>query len=199
MPDVSHDLNELKQLPQERKTMLGFFLLVLFTLGFLVGVLYTRNKKPSMMGKTPSSTTPSTGTTAKKPTTALAISPATKVLKVGQSIPVSVVISKEPVQAVDVVLTYDPEVFTVSNVVKGDLFPMKLRQKLEQGKIALSASVTPDSPAATGNGDIFTFSLTAISATPSSTVDFDKKDTITAKNGENTLGETTPGKYTVQE
>lgn len=187
------DINTIKSLPANRKTALGIFLLILFVLGTGLGVMVARNRD-AKKDTTMNAAAPAPAESTK---TELALNPSTATLKVGEVLPVSVKISKEAVQAVDVVVTYDPAVFSAGNIQTGD-FPKILRQKITPGRIVVSTSVSPDNPTPMTDGIVFTFSLTALSKSTATTVAFDASETITAKGGANTLGTTSGSQFKVE-
>ena len=193
MTAQSSDINTIKSLPADRKTALGIFLLVLFVLGTGLGIMVARNRDT----KTDTTVGDATPAPAESTKTELALNPSTGTLKVGEVLPISVKISKEAVQAVDVVVTYDPAVFSAGNIKPGD-FPKILRQTITPGRIVVSTSVSPDNPTAMTDGIVFTFSLTALKQATTTTVDFDASETITAKSGVNTLGTTSGSEFKVE-
>jgi len=195
MPDFQKEISALRKLNPKRKFALAAMFVALLMGGFLVGILISsgRNKvlRTANIFSVPSPTP--------APSASLTISPSQKSLKVGEVMPVTVAISGEPVQAVDVVLTYDPRYFTASKIQKGKTFDQFLKQTIQQGKVSVSAAVGPTAASKTaGPGEIFTVNLTAIAATTSAQVSFAPSDTILAKNGENLLKIAVGGSYQIE-
>lgn len=199
MPDVGQPVAQTSPSSSTRSALLPFLivLVVILVLLALASLFKGKSTSPTTVPTTakvtgrPPSPTP-------RAMTKLSLDPAVKTLKVGDVLTIAVMTSGEGVQAVDVVLTYDPAVFQVGNVQKGEVFSEILQNRLENGRIFFSASVNPQTPKITANGTIFTVDLTPLSATATARVDFDRALTITAKAGENTLGETVGGRYIVE-
>lgn len=192
------ELSQLKTLDPRRKTALFTIMLSLFVIGFFAGIFFSvgRGKKTSIPF-VPEQLLPPTPTP--KPITTLILSPSAKVVSIGEILPVSVVLRGQRVQATDIAINFDPKYFTASDITAGDAFPILLRQNIEAGKVSVSASLDPENPVEPSSslGEVFTMTLTALSATDSAIVDFDPQSTITAKDGVNTLALTVGGKYII--
>ena len=195
MPNVTDEVTAIKQLPPERKSTLIVFLLLLFIVGVVGGAVFIRLKPAQIGVYQPKVVVPTTANATKAN---LAIKPASKTLAVGEVLPISVELTGAGVQATDIILKFDPEVFSAGAVTPGTILPEVLQQKVEPGKVAVSLSVKPTNPAASATGTVFTIMLTALKASPSAAVSFDPTDTIAAKAGDNILGTATGGKYTIQ-
>lgn len=202
-PNLKKEFSHLKTLPPKKKILLAAIFVTLFVASFLGATVLSLNltkKPPTPVGKEPLTTREPTlaFTPTPKPRALLSLSPSDKLLKVGEAIPVSVSISEETAQAVDIVLTYNAKVFSAKNITKGEAFPLLLQKKIDKGRVTVSASIDPKkSGTSAASGEVFSFTLTALSATPSSAVNFDTSQTTVAKNGENILGTAVGGSYEV--
>lgn len=194
---INKDLKQIKKLALKRKIYILVFLFLLFALAFVGGVFITRYK-PLPPIPTPVTTPKPKPSPILQRRSKLFLTPASGTLTVGEVLPVSVLISNEPVQAVDVVLLYDPSVFAVSDIKKGDVFPLILRKDIIPGRVTVSASASPEEPVELKTGEVFSFSLTALAATASASIDFDAQDTIAAKDGVNRLGKIVGGKFRIE-
>lgn len=188
---VTNDIKTIKKLdPKRQYVLLGFFVL-LFVLSYSIGTMLSRNGN-----KTAEQTvTPTEAPT--QATTTLTLSTASKNLTVGKPETVSVVLSKVPVSAADVVITYDPALLSVSNMQNGSVFTKIVRQKIDTTKIVYSATINPDQKNNLSEGELFTFSVTPKKA-GTTVLQFDTKETITALNGTNTLGSSLGAFLTIQ-
>lgn len=193
---IKQDLAEFNKLDQNRKMAVIAIIFGLFVISIIVGANLTRNSGTgTQTGATP------TGTAIEnaKPSTTLALSPAKTTLKSGQPTKIDVVLSKLPVSAGDVVLTYDPKQVTISNIVNGTVFPRVLGAiKNENGKITYNASLSEGNPTDRSEGVVFSFTVTPKISSGQVIIDFDHIKTITAINGEPTLGSTVGGIYTIE-
>lgn len=190
---LKNDLKDFKKLDVESKLYVVFFFIIIIIAAVLTGSSIQSNASTT-------SAEPATQTTesvSTKSTSTLALSPSTLELKVGEELPVSVVLSKNPVSAIDVVLTYDPAVFSLSNLKNGTVFPKLLTQKMEEGKLTVSASLDPADTKDAEVGEVFSFTLKALAPAEESVVEFNRDSTLTALNGENVLGVTVGGSYKV--
>ncbi len=190
---IKQDLNEFNKLDQNRKMAVIAIIFGLFVISIIVGANLTRNGNNQNTANT---------TTAElenaKPSTTVALSPAKETLKAGQTTKVEVTLSKLPVSAADIVLTYDPKLVTVSGVTNGTVFPKVLNLKNDAGKITYNASLSEGNPTDRKEGVLFSFTITPKASSGTVMIDFDHTKTITAINGENTLGSTVGGIYTIQ-
>lgn len=192
----TNDIQQIKNLPLRRKIGIGVAFVALFFIGVYLATGFSGGLKKA--APIPTTVQKNVPTVTPKPYSRLQIVvPNTTVTK-GQAVPVSVAIDKEPAQAVDVVLTYDANVFTASNIVMGTAFPNPIRKLIQPGKVLVSASLTPETQNVKANGTIFTVTLTAKAAVTDSQIGFDPKDTIVAVNGKNILGAVEPVKVTVK-
>lgn len=189
---IGADLKQIQSLDSQKKTLLAAFLFVLFVVSIMVGANLSKEKK------TTTTKTALDISSTLKPKTRLALSPISKTLKVGSIQKVSVDLLELPVTATDIVLTYDPAVFAVSNVQNGTIFERVLVNKNENGSIMFSAAVSPSKALSATKGTILSFTVRALKETPSSLIQFDTQKTITALNGENTLGLSTEATYKVE-
>lgn len=186
------DLKDLKKLDPQTKVYLIIFILLVFIASILVGLSMRAGQSQSSSHET------QLIEPTEAPTTNLSLDPPSKNMRVGEVTDVTVILSKTPVQAADIVITFDPKVFSISNIRNGTILPNILKQNLEQGKLTYSASVDPEAKNEL-TGEVFTFSLRALSPATSSAIDFDKNMTITSSEGKNTLGLTVGGNYTISQ
>jgi Cohesin domain len=190
---IKKDLSSFSKLDGKRKATILLLIGLLFIASVVVGSLLTGGtKKTDDQAGTGSDVTTQPET---RPSTALALVPSEATLKVGSSQKVEVTLSRIPVAAADVVLSYDPAVFDVSGVTNGTVFSNVIVNKVDTtaGEIKFSASVSPSKKDDLKEGTVFSFMLKAKKEAASSALDFVKRDkdgTITALNGENTLGVT---------
>lgn len=202
--DLDKELAQLKSLDPSKKILIISILFLLLFFGFSLGFLSfnSRNKPTQPPAPTPPANTKENiqplSSPIPKPKALLTIDPATKTVKKGETFPVSIRLSGEPVQAVDIVLNYDPEFLKPSNIKNGELFPSILQRKIEQNKISFSAAVNPQKPEPVSSGEIFSVSLTALKATDSASLTFDPLETIAGKNGENFLGNVVGGNFKIE-
>lgn len=191
---LKQDLKDLKKLDPQTKVYVIIFIILIFIASILTSSSFISP------GNSPSAaeTENQTENITEEPTTTLSITPSSDTLSVGDVIAVSVILSKTPVTAVDISLSYDPKVFGVSDIKKGSVFPTLLNQKIEAGKIIVSASIDPEGAKNPTTGDVFSFSLKALVPSENSLIQFDKELTTTAVAGENTLGLTVDANFTVQ-
>lgn len=117
--------------------------------------------------------------------------PTTK-MKVNDSQMIRVVLSKAPVAAIDVVLTYDPAVLELSAVKKSSSFPQIIQNTIDnkKGMLIYSASVDPTKDETLAKGEVLSFIVKAKGVGKEAKLDFNTTDTIAAVNGENTLSAT---------
>lgn len=191
---VQSQLGELKLLNPERKKFILIVLLVLFVASLMMAskIQKKQEESPVQTDQTATVTAP-----AEAPKTSLSLSPASAELTVGQTQEITVSLTDVPVTAIDVVLTYDPTTFSVSNVTNGDIFGRVIRNTVEDGKVIFSASVLPEKKDALSEGDVLTFTVKALNSSGSAFIAFDPTETITALGGENTLGVTTGATFTI--
>jgi len=193
--DIKSDVQQFHSLhPNKKLAILGIIFIVTISSIFLGVYLNKNNQQQAPTAQQPSETLPSDQETG---STTLSLSPVATSVQVGEETQVSVLLGKSSVQAVDVVVTFDPTMFEASNIVNGDVYEDMLIKKVEDGKVTVSAAVSPNDPTNLKTGTLFTFSLKALKA-GSGQIQFDSKKTITAKNGVNTLGSTTPVTIAVQ-
>lgn len=193
---LKKDLLDFYKLPQAQKNKVYLFLAILFILSIVIGRAFSGFRfSPSNQ---PTITPTAVVTDTEKITqTVLSLSPAEKTLKVGQTETVKVLLSRRPVTAVDVVLTYDPMVLELSNIQNGDVFERVIQRKSKSGKLIFSAAVSPENAVNIKEGAVFSFAVKPKKETKLTTISFDAADTVTALQGENTLGVTESGKYKV--
>jgi hypothetical protein len=197
MSTIQQDLGRITHLDTSKKLTLIFIFLSLFTGSYLFGrYVLNRTKTPVYTETTPPENAPINGqlNTGKAE---LILAPSRSTLKVGESIPVAVRLTKQSVQAADVVLTFDPKYVSISDIKAGPNFPIMLNQKINKDTVEVSASISPTNLDKPGEGDVFTFTLTGVSATPNTKVDFNIEDTIAATDGVNVLHTIVGGSYTI--
>lgn len=183
--------------PQKATSAVVLFLL-LFFIGAVIGVYIFRGKPVVVPGKMAGVPSRIEIQPTKMPLTNLSLSPSLKILTVGEVLPLAVMIDGDPAQAVDIVLSYDPTIFTPAKVTLGDVFPQILQEQVKDGKIRVSMSVNPQNPKLLGKGTVFTINLSAISATKSSQVKFVPEETLVGRAGMNILSHTTNATFTVR-
>ena len=192
---IKQDLGQFGKLDQNRKMAVFAIVFVLFVVSVVVGAQIAKNG-----GLTSNSTVAPTSAALEnaKPTTMVALSPSNGTLKVGKVTKVEVVLSKLAVSAADIDLLFDPKLVTISNVVNGVILPRyTLAPTVVNGRLSYHASLTEQNPTDRQEGVLFTFDLTPVSA-GKATVDFDLTKTITAVNGDNLIGTTVGGIYTIE-
>ena len=197
MSTLQQDFGRLTHLDASKKLTLIFIFLSLFTVSYLFGrYVLNRTKPVEYKEPAPQENAPINGqlNTGKAE---LILAPSRATLKVGESIPVAVRLTKQSVQAADVVLNFDPKYVSVSDIKAGPNFPIMLNQKINSDNIQVSASISPTNLDKPGEGDVFTFMLTGVAATPSTKVDFNIEDTIAATDGVNVLHTIVGGSYTI--
>lgn len=187
---VSSDFKQINGLDSQKKTLLAAFLFVLFVISLLVGA--NLNKKAD--NKTGTDTQQ---TATIRPKTRLTLTPSTATLKVGTTQKVSVDLLELPVTAADIVISFDPEVYSVSNIQNGTVFDRVLTKKIDKGSLTFSGAVAPEQAFSAEKGTLFTFTIKALKDEGSKTIEFDTQKTITALNGENTLGLSTGATYKI--
>lgn len=190
---VKNDLGNLSSLHPKKKLVLAGLFFFIFFISIMVGQNISKNKKnttvtPPAADTTNSQPTPMVST---KPGTELSMAPATQTLGVGKEAKITVLLSKVPVTAADVVVTYDAEVLAVSAVQNGVVFERVIRNKVDNGKIIFSASVNPQNAAQIHEGVVITFMVKGLAKSTGTQLGFDPTATITALNGENTIGHVT--------
>jgi hypothetical protein len=197
MDDISKDMQDFHALhPNNKLAVLGI-ILVAFIVAFVVGSYINKNK--GMFNKNnpvPTEQTQPSGTDTTT-RTVLTMTPSVETMKVGESATISVDLTSNPVQASDVVITFDPKMFRASDIVNGNVYEDLLINKIQTGRVTVSAAVSPNAPTTMKTGQMFSFKVTALQA-GTGTFIFDPKLTITAKNGVNTLGSVQPVTITVQ-
>lgn len=193
------DVAELKGLSSDKK----YILIGLFAFIFIVSILVGRtiSKKPSgqnPQGGAQTSTGSNPPQVSQKPKTIVALSPSNATLTVGKDTKINVVLSNVPVTAIDIVLVFDPKIVSVTSVDNGAIFEKVIRKKIEEGKITFSAAVKPENAALIKEGIAMSVNIKPLAKATSSPITFDSTGTITALNGENTLGQTIGGNYMIK-
>lgn len=190
MDNVQNDIQEFHTLHPQKKLKVLSIIAVIFALSVGLGIYFAGK---SGLQKAPSDTT----TKSTEGTSQLSIIPETQTLSKNASMKVQVRVEGTGSQATDVVITYDPKLVAISDVVNGDVFPDILRSEIGANQVVVSAAVDPNNPSDVKTGTLFTFMLKGVSA-GSATLQFDKDLTITATNGVNTLGSANPVTITVK-
>ncbi|OGK21520.1 hypothetical protein A3C23_04755 [Candidatus Roizmanbacteria bacterium RIFCSPHIGHO2_02_FULL_37_13b] len=194
---LKKDLVELQKLDSNRRFLLIALLITIFIISFLVGGYFF--KKTNTTPFTPEETSQPAPTTKKIYNTTLNISPATDTLTVGEKKTASVNISEMPVTAVDIGLTYDPAVITLSNPQLGSAFDTVIKDKrtTEPGVLFFHAAVKPDNKDNLREGAVFTFDIVAKKEVTKTLISFDPLETYTGLNGKNTVGTTLGANYKI--
>lgn len=189
---LKQDLKDFQKLNPQRKAIIILVIVGLFVLSIVVGSYLSKGKQSTTEEITNTTITQAPEQTEQKegPTTNLTLSPKNSSLTVNGTKKIDVVITEEPVTATDIVITYDPEAVEVSGLVNGNVFSKMIRNKIEDGMITYSASIDPSNPKNISTGTVFSFTVKALKA-GSTVLDFNQSETITAVNGNNTLGTTT--------
>lgn len=180
MDNVQTDLKDFNKLHPNRKLAIFGIILFVFVVSILVGIYFTQNKG-TLLNETPVEEIQA-GTNLSMVTSSDSVA-------VGETVTVSVLLEGEAVQAVDVAINYDPNVFTATEVTNGNVYESIVREELSEGQVSITAAVSPSDPTNFATGELFSFTLEAVGA-GSSELQFDPELTITAKNGDNTLQNT---------
>lgn len=197
------DLSELQTMHGHKKALLLVVFVVLFILSMTFGRKLTQKSQvktqpnaispTAMVENTQEQTADESSTTQK---TSLSITPKTSTLKAQESAELSVFLTGVPSSAIDIVLSYDPELISISDITKGPLFDRVLLNKVDEGKMYFSGVINPDKLSEIGEGAVVSFKVTGL-AQGNATISFVQEETVTALNGQNTLGQTVPGTITV--
>lgn len=185
MNDAASDMQDFHKLQPDRKLAVIGIMIFVFVFAILVSIYVS--KSGGLTQLTQRVTNPTSQTEQKADATTLSMTSDVTSLSVGNSATVTVNIANNPVQAVDIAVNFDPNMFTASNIVNGTVYADILRSEITDGQVVVSATVSPSDPTDLKTGDVFSFTLEALSA-GSGELTFDPELTITAKNGVNTLG-----------
>lgn len=117
----------------------------------------------------------------------ISLSTSSNLLRVNQSIQVTVLLTTESLQAIDVVLQYDKNALRIQNIqgVHPDL--TLLQQKNEDGVYSTSFAINPASTENIISGKIFTFDVVAVAPIQKTSIRFNRASTIVAREGINVL------------
>ncbi len=183
---LGQDIKDFNTLDPQKKLMIAGIVLILFVGSIFVGAYLS---KGGSTGSKDVVNNEQELAPSKKPSTSLKLM-ADTTMKVGASQTVTVELDNVPVTAADVVVSYDPEILTVSDIQNGDVFAKVIQRKTDiaKGLITFSGSVDPSNPNDLKTGKVMTFKVTAKKDASATLLQFSKDDTITAINGENTLG-----------
>jgi hypothetical protein len=102
------------------------------------------------------------------------------------------------VDAVDAILTFNPEIFSAEKLETGDFFNMYPVVSTQSGKVQITALVSPKEgkpQTVSGQGRLGSVLLKALTSGEAK-VEF-SPDCVVAEKGRNILGETTGGSYTI--
>ena len=187
---LSKDIKDFSNLDPQKKMIVAGIVLLLFIGSIFVGAYLSRGSAPTPDVNNPRTTdqqAPNVPT--KKPSTALKIE-GQNTMKIGQTQTISVILSNIAVTASDIVVSFDPEIFTVLNVKNGIVFPKVIQNKINatDGMIIFSGSVDPSNPNDLKQGEVMSFTIKANKEAKASLLQLNRDETITAINGENTLG-----------
>lgn len=188
---IRNDFQKFTTLDPQRKVMVVGLVFGLFLLSLIVGSYLSRPKAPR------GEPGPQQQVPQEQNVTTLTVSPAQKTLKVGESQTVEVTLDKLPVPAADIVIEYDPAVLQVANVKNGAVFQRIIKNNVSEGKITYSGSINTDGETQPETGVLFSFTVKGLKEAPQTLLKFDPLATITALNGDNTLGQTIGGEYKV--
>ncbi len=178
MNTLQNDVQQFNQLHPHRKLATFGIILFVFVLSVVIGVYYSKKQS----AQTDTTTTQSESNS----TTSLALAPSAEMTKVGETFTVSVLLNGQPVQATDIVITFDKTMFKASNILNGKVFDNLIRQDITPGMISVTGAVQATANPEMKTGEVFTFTMEALKK-GTSELKFDKNLTITAKNGVNTL------------
>lgn len=189
---LSKDIKDFSNLDPQKKMIVAGIVLLLFIGSIFVGAYLSRSGSSVPNDTNNVDTTQGPNVPTKKPSTALAIL-GENTMKVGTTQTITVSLSNIPVTAADIIVSYDPEIFSVSNIENGTVFPKIIQNKLneEDGTVVFSGSVDPSNPENLMQGDVMSFTIKALKEAKASLLQLNRDETITAINGENTLGLTT--------
>lgn len=182
MQNVQTDIKDFTNLHPHRKLAVFGIILFVFVLSILIGVYFSRSQSGQ-------SNNPTSQPQEVADVTTLSLVPSAESLAVGETITVSVMIDGEAVQAVDAAVTFDPTVFTASQIRNGSVYDNLVREVVEEGQVNITAALSSNDLSSLESGELFSFTLEAI-APGTSEISFDPELTITAKNGLNTLQST---------
>lgn len=194
MSDVSKDVTDFHKLQADRKLAIIGILVFVFVFAILIGTYMAKRGGSLLTIPGKKSETSQTAQNVDATSLTMAANPAQ--LSVGGTTIVTVSLSQTPVQAVDVIVNFDPKMFRASNIVNGTVYDDILRSEVDNGQVIMSGTVSPSDPTNLRTGDVFSFTLEAL-ATGGGALSFDRDLTITAKNGVNTLGSAEGTKITV--
>ncbi len=190
MDNVQTDIQEFHTLHPQKKLKILAIIAAIFAVSIGAGLYFA--------GKSGLSKAPKTETVVtEEGTSQLSIAPESLSVAAGATTKVNVKIGNTGSQATDIVITFDPKLVEMSEVVNGDVFPDILRSEIGDGQVIVSAAVDPNSPTDVKTGTVFSFTLKGLVA-GSAVLGFEKDLTITATNGVNTLGSAEPVTVTVE-
>ena len=126
-------------------------------------------------------------------------------MKVGDTIKISVFLAGTPVQVSDIGIIFDPDYFTLGNVVNGNVYDRLTKvdknidvQKSRPGYLFVAAAISGDNPTYR-TGEIFSFELTAKKTVVNTLVTFDSKRTIAAFPNKDLLDQTNSLELTINQ
>lgn len=118
--------------------------------------------------------------------TALTLVAGASELAVNESTDIAVILENTPAQAVDIVITFDPNLVSISNVQNGSVYPSIVRQDIRDSQLVVSTRVDADNSTDLKAGDVFSFTVTAL-APGNAHIGVNKDLSITATKNKNTL------------
>lgn len=198
---LKKDWKEVKKLDQNRKLLIIVLFAVVFVASILIGAfLFAPKQFEQLTSSLPGNQQAQNQIPTSKPSTNLTINPGSGTIAAGEDQQISVDLAGLPVSAIDISLTWDPQLLQVTDLENGDVFQKMIVNKLSEGKIRYSASLSPEEQTSPSTGSVITFTATALEAASGSevSIQFDPIETITALNGENTLGSTTDATFIVE-
>lgn len=149
---------------------------------------------PSPPGGPPSPPTPTP-----LPTVLLSLSPETGEVAEDDSLSLDILLdaTQQPVESIDVVLTFDPDYFKLSDLMEGTIPNLEYSVIPQgEGKAKLVGFPTdPDAPPFSDSGTFGTVVLKALKVTSQTQVEFNPNETVAALGGDQVSVSTRKGIY----
>lgn len=206
--DASDDLYSQQQASPRKKIIMFLLLgLILLTAVFTIVNLSSKKSQPEKTAENTQETQNIDDAVSKTPTqipqptistpqTSLSIQPENISLTVGQESQIKVMLTEVPVTALDIEISYDPQMLEIIELKNGSLFANIIRNQIKDGKIIYSASIDPQMKDNLSEGEVFTLQVKALQSS-NAVLEFDSNNTITALAGRNTLGSANGAKLAI--
>lgn len=192
-------LKELNRLPKKSQLGVVGILFLTFVFGFFISVFYWRAQTP----KPRVSALPKISLPLKpKKKVSFTLNPQKQTVTAGETFVVSVNLDskKERLDAVDVVLEFDPQVLKVSQVSEGTFFSLYPVMKVEEGRVVLAGTIgfgAEQKEGVSGQGLFAKITLTPL-ANGQSSLAFSKEKTLAVYQGESLPVDTKDGTYIIE-